>query len=86
MKGHMPKEGLEEIHGFLKPGGFFVTAMRMIYYEPEEELGYYGAIQDLLKSNKFRIYDTYTFDRGLSNHENPLFKPQKSHLFVFQKC
>ena len=41
--GHMPREGMDEIHGYLKPGGYFVTAMRDVYYtEEEKDMQYYG--------------------------------------------
>ena len=42
LTGHLPKEGVEEIHRYLRPGGYFVTAMRAQYYQPEEECGYHG--------------------------------------------
>lgn len=87
MKGHMPKEGLAEIAGFVKKGGFFVTAMREMYYDPEEELGYHGALQELLKNGSYNLHHTYTFKRGLTDEQNvsgnPLFRQLTSLLFVF---
>lgn len=42
-KGHMPREGMDEIYGYLKPGGYFITAMRDFYYTEEEtEMRYYS--------------------------------------------
>lgn len=89
MKGHMPKESMPEILGFLKKGGFFVTSMRDMYYTEGEVLGYYGMIQEMINSGLCKMHDTYTFKRGLPEEQNvsgnPLFRETNSHLFVFQK-
>ena len=42
LTGHMPKEALDEIVAYMKPGAYFVTAMRQCYYQPEETMGYHG--------------------------------------------
>lgn len=42
MKGHMPASALSEIVDYIKTGGYFVTAMRKAYYNPEEPMGYYN--------------------------------------------
>jgi SAM-dependent methyltransferase len=89
LTGHLPREGVEEIHRYLRPGGYFVTAMRAQYYQPEEECGYHGVFQKLQDENKFVIHKQYAFKRGLSDDENvsgnPHFKQLDSLLFVFQK-
>lgn len=91
LKGHMPREGMQEIHGFLRPGGYFVTAMRDKYYtEEESECRYYSMIQELLQQGKFKMVMNRTFKRGLTPEQNtsgnPLFGEFTSILFVFQKC
>lgn len=42
MKGHMPASALSEIVDYIKTGGYFVTAMRKAYYDPEEPMGYHN--------------------------------------------
>jgi predicted TPR repeat methyltransferase len=89
-KGHMPREGMEEIHGYLKPGGYFITAMRDFYYtEGESEMRYYSQINKMLDEKQFELVKKYTFKRGLSNEantsNNPLFNEFTSICFVFRK-
>lgn len=33
LAGHIPREGIEDCHACLKTGGYFVTAMRMSYWQ-----------------------------------------------------
>ena len=40
LKGHMPKAAMDDCHASLKVGGFFVTAMRSIYWVDGQEEGY----------------------------------------------
>ena len=89
LKGHMPKEALDEIHQYLKPNGYFVTAMRQCYYDPFEPMGYFGKFQSLLDSGKFKLVKKNTFVRGLTPEQNvtnnDLWALQDCFGFVFQK-
>ena len=90
LKGHMPREGMEEIHGYLKPGGYFITAMRDIYYsEAETELRYHSQIKKMLEEKQLELVKQYSFKRGLSKEvntsNNTLFNECTSICFVFRK-
>jgi len=89
-KGHMPKEGMTEIYGYLKPGGYFITAMRDFYYTEEEtEMCYFSQINKMLEDKQFELVKKYNFKRGLTNEantsHNPLFNEFVSICFVFRK-
>lgn len=90
MKGHIPCSGLDEIAGFIRPGGYFVTAMREMYFTPGEEMGFHEHIQELQDTGIFELVELRKFKRGLSDAENvsgnPLFKEMNSVLFVFRKA
>ena len=69
--GHMPREGMDEIHGYLKPGGYFITAMREVYYtEAEKDMRYYSQINKMLEDKQFELVLKYNFTRGLSAEQN----------------
>jgi len=90
MKGHIPCSGLDEIAGFIRPGGYFVTAMREMYFTPGEEMGFYEHIHELQDTGIFELLELRKFKRGLSDAENvsgnPLFQEMNSVLFVFRKA
>ncbi|KAF6026376.1 WBSCR27 [Bugula neritina] len=83
--GHMKSEVLVEICNILKPGGYFIMAMRDKYLETVEEykLHLRSTINSLVKEGKWRTVRDEVFSNWwlLENSQG-----LDGHLFVFQKC
>ena len=60
----MPKEAIDDIHAFLKTGGFFVTAMRSYLYENGEECGFKDKMDEMISQGNFKLIKTKRFMRG----------------------
>jgi len=61
LKGHMPSCSIDDCHAALKLGGFFVTAMRAIYWKHGNSEGYREKLDELLNSRKFELVRTEEF-------------------------
>ena len=61
LKGHMPKDAMDDCHASLKVGGFFVTAMRSIYWVDGQEEGYKDKLDELVAAGKLELLNTFTF-------------------------
>ena len=61
LKGHMPCAAIDDCHASLKVGGFFVTAMRSLYWENGHEEGYKDKLDELVTAGKFELINTFTF-------------------------
>ena len=85
LRGHIPASCMDDIHASLKPNGYFVTAMRTIYYEHGAKEGYREKLDELVDANKFRLVRTEVFYRGIEGKEG-LFGRQESRLLCYQKC
>jgi 2-polyprenyl-6-hydroxyphenyl methylase/3-demethylubiquinone-9 3-methyltransferase len=60
-KGHIPKEGLDDIHAALKIGGYFVSGWRTYYLTPGEENGFYEKLETMTQEGKFTLVSSYEF-------------------------
>lgn len=49
LKGHIPATAMDDCHAALKTNGFFVTAMRSLYYEHGVEEGYREKLDELVE-------------------------------------
>jgi len=58
-KGHIPKEGLDDIHAALKIGGYFVAGWRTYYLTPGEENGFYEKLGAFTQEGKFTLVSSY---------------------------
>ena len=65
---------MEDCHAALKKDGYFVTAMRSLYYEHGVEEGYREKLDELVKQGKLRLVNTETFRRGREGQVG-LFSP-----------
>ena len=65
-KGHIPKEGLDDLIGFVKVGGYFITAFRLYYFVNGHECGYKDKLDEFVAAGKLELYHTYEFERGFS--------------------
>ena len=65
---------MDDCHAALRTGGYFVTAMRSLYWDSENEEGYKVKMDELVAGGKFRLVNTFTFMRGVEN-EVGLFTP-----------
>ncbi|KAF6033532.1 WBSCR27 [Bugula neritina] len=83
--GHMKSEVLVEICNILKPGGYFIMAMRDEYLEIVEEykLHLRSTINSLVKEGKWRTVRDEVFSNWVLHENN---QGVDGHLFVFQKC
>ena len=84
MKGHMPSAAMDDCHSALKVGGYFVTAMRSIYWKNGEEEGFKDKLDELVAEGKLELLNTFTFMRGREG-EDGLFGQQESRLLCFKK-
>ena len=84
LKSHMPKEAMDDCYEALRPGGYFVTAMRDIYWQEGNEEGYREKIDELIEAEKFELQKSCTFERGVPEGIG-LFAPFTSYLLVFRK-
>ena len=84
LKSHMPARAMEDCHAALKTYGFFVTAMRSIYWEFGNEEGYREQLEKLVAENKLKLVATHTFMRGVEG-ETGLFLPQESRMMCYQR-
>ena len=84
LKGHMPATAMDDCHSALKVGGYFVTAMRSMYYEYGTAEGYREKLDELINAGKFQLVNTFTFMRGIEG-EVGLFAPLESRLLCFVK-
>lgn len=85
LAGHIPATAMDDIHAALKPDGYFVTAMRSLYYTHGVEEGYREKLDELVAAGKLKLVNTETFMRGVEG-EVGLFTPQESRLLCYQKC
>ena len=85
LKGHIPATAMDDIHASLKTNGYFVTAMRSIYYELGVEEGYREKLDELVAAGQLQLVRTQTFMRGVEG-ETSLFVPQESRLLCYKKC
>ena len=84
MKGHMPASALAEIVDYIKTGGYFVTAMRKIYWKDDHPSGYKAKIDELLAAGKFEMVESKEFKRGVPGGDG-LFAEMESILIVLKK-
>ena len=84
LKGHIPCSGMEDCVSALRPGGYFVTAMRSMYYEPGNPEGYREKLDELVASGKITLVNKETFMRGVEG-EVGLFTPMQSTMVSFRK-
>ena len=61
---HMPASAMDDIHCSLKPGGYFVTAMRSYLWKDGEKHGYKDKIEQLIKENKMKLICKGNFRGG----------------------
>ena len=61
---HMPPSAMDDIHISLKPGGFFITAMRSYLWVDGEQHGYKDKVEQLIKEGKMKLVDKGHFTRG----------------------
>ena len=59
LTGHMPKTGIQEIIEGMKPGAYWVTAMRERFYTSGEEMGYREEFDRLVNEGKVTITKSY---------------------------
>lgn len=58
VEGHIPPSGFDDAYEMLKPGGFFVTALREKYFKEGNEWGYDRKLEELCAAEKFEIMKT----------------------------
>ena len=85
VEGHIPSSGFEDAYEMLKPGGFFVTALREKYFKEGNEWGHDRKLKELCATDKFVVLKTWKFLRGNPGFEDPLFAEQKVLMFVCQR-
>ena len=84
LKGHMPRDAIDDCVEALRPGGFFVTAMRDCYWQHGDEEGFREKLDELVEAGKIELHRTCSFERGVQG-EVGLFAPCTSHLLVYRK-
>ena len=84
MVGHVTAQGMVDAYSALKVGGFFVSAMRKMYWVDGHACGYKDMIDDLVEQGKFQITKTFNFKRGIPGGDS-LYAEMESVLFVCQK-
>ena len=57
LEDHIPASGFDDVHAMLRPGGFFVTAMRSKYWKEGQKEGYKDKINQMVQSGKFKLVD-----------------------------
>ena len=77
LRGHMPKEAIDDIHAALKTGGYFVTAMRSIYWQNGQAEGYKDKLDGLIAEGKFKLVQT-DLHEGQNGRGRPL-RPDGVH-------
>ena len=85
LEDHIPARGFEDIHALLKPNGFFVTAMRSIYYVNGQSEGYKDKLDQMIEDGRFRLVSVEEFKRGHTDVSVGMFKEMSSTLLVLQK-
>jgi 2-polyprenyl-3-methyl-5-hydroxy-6-metoxy-1,4-benzoquinol methylase len=84
VKNHMPKEGMDDAHSALKPGGYFISSMRRSYYTAGEACGYKDKIDELISDGKFAVVKEVRFLRGVPGCDG-IFATQECVAFALQK-
>lgn len=85
LAGHIPATAMDDVVEALKKDGYFVTAMRSMYFEHGVKEGYREKLDELVEAGKLRPKRTETFMRGVEG-EGALFTQQESRLLCYQKC
>ena len=86
LEGHIPCDGFEDAHAMCKTGAYFITSIRKIYWDDDNEFGYKKKIDELVAAGKFSApLKTWTFKRGIEDHEDPLFRPCEAFMFVVKR-
>jgi SAM-dependent methyltransferase len=84
MPGHMPKEGMDDIHAALKVGGLWITAMRMTMWADGNVEAYKEKVESLIAAGKIEMVKQTQFFRG-SEGGTGLFGKQESTCLVLRK-
>jgi len=84
LKSHIPSPAMNDCYAALKVGGYFVTAMRAIYWNPGNEEGYREKLDQFVEEGKFKLVTHTQFRRGVEG-EVGLFAPCESHMVCYQK-
>ena len=74
LHGHIPSAGIEDCHALLKTGGYFVTAMRSLYWVDGQEDGYKDKIEEFIAQGKLELKMTKTFMRGVEGAVDGMFE------------
>ena len=82
---HLPDIGFDEAHALLKTGGHFITSIRQHYFQDGHQLGYKEKIESLVAQGKWEIRKTWTFQRGIPNAIEPLFKKMTVFMFICRR-
>ena len=64
LPNHMPPAAMDDIHCCLKPGGYFVTAMRSYLFEDGEKHGFKDKMNEMVRAGKFKFVSQGEFMRG----------------------
>ena len=65
-KGHIEKDGLDDIHAALKVGGYLVAGWRSYRLIPGAETGFYEKLQEMKADGKLELFRQFNIMRGLT--------------------
>lgn len=80
----MPPAALEDCHSCLKPGGYFITAVRTYLWAQGEKHGYRDKLDEMFAQGKLKLIGTKDFKRG---HKDgiEMFSEMDSILVIMQR-
>ena len=96
-KGHIEKNGLNDVYAALKVGGYFAIGWRTYRIQPGAETGFYEKLEEMEKAGLIKKVNQIDFMRGLTGKtldeeiktefEQGLkrFEQQSSTISVYQK-
>jgi len=87
MKGHFPKEALEDHVEACRPGGVIIFGLRDSYWVNGEELGFKDKFDELILAGKVLeepVID-FKYKRGIQGAENPLYGEMEGRILAFMR-
>jgi len=86
-KGHIEKNGLDDIHAALKVGGYLVAGWRSYRLQPGNEVGFYEKLEEMKEQGKLKLVKQFEIVRGLTgkNLDDKIKKEFEAGLKRFEQ-
>ena len=65
-KGHIEKDGLDDIHASLKVGGYMIAGWRSYRLQPGQETGFFEKLEEMKTEGKLTLVKQFEILRGLT--------------------